>query len=290
MKKATLFFAAAVLAVAVAAAPAYAAKGGGGDGGGGSPASNKAYFGTTDGPVMFVPFDASAACGDTGFDQPNDRLCTPWQTIYYVDYALKTSTNGGVGVYVSLECSLWTDSEASAKVGATGSGGSRAGVEVRVMVNGSADWVEAKPGTVVFCDRLQYLELTVPLLWVDVPLVATINPDTGEFTTEDETLSVYSNEPFIVGLFQRTKNAHSFNFYQATGAAEVGVMVQARGIVQCFKDGKNADCKDSGIDIPKFVDGDGAQDPIAGGTKAVIGKASFVIDEHNNWNSSTFTP
>ena len=281
MKKAIPFFAAAVFAVAVAAAPAYAAKPGGGDGGGGSPASNKAYFGTLDGPVTFLPFadpvDPNTACNeapDEGFGDPSDLLCTPWQSIYYEDYALKTSTNGGVGVYVSLECSLWTDSEASAGIGATGSGGSRAGIEVRVQVYGSAGWVVAEPGNVVFCDRMQYMKLTVPDLFVTVGL---------------EDLPIFSNDPFVVGLFQRTKNAHSFNFYTATGAAEVGVKVEARGIVQCFKDGTPALCADSGIDIPKLI-GEPNGDRIEGGTKAVIGKASFVIEEHNNWNSSTFTP
>ena len=192
-----------------------------------------------------------------------------------------------------MECSLWTDTEASAMIGVSTSGGSRAGVEVRVMLKGSTGfWEEAKPGNVVFCDRLQYLKLEVPFLFVDVPLVETINPVTGEFTTTLETHSVYSHDPFVVGLFQRTKAAHSFNFYQATGASEVGVMVQARGIVQCFKDGINANCKDSGIDIPKFVAGDGTvlENQIEGGTKAVIGKASFVIEEHNNWSSSTYSP
>ncbi len=125
---------------------------------------------------------------------------------------------------------------------------------------------------------------------MDVPLATSIDPITGELIIEETQLSVYSDDPFIVGLFQRTKNAHSFNFYQATGASEVGVMVQARGIVQCFKDGFSADCKDSGIDIPKFVGADGTivDNQIDGGTKAVIGKSSFVIEEHNNWNSSTY--
>ena len=158
-----------------------------------------------------------------------------------------------------MECALWTDSEASAMIGATGSGGSRAGIEVRVKVNGE----EAHPGNVVFCDRLQYLSLTIPEMF------AGITP-------------VTSTDPFVVGLFQRTKNAHSFNYYLATGATEVAVLVEARGIVQCFKDGGPSDCKDSGIDIPKFIEGDSGT--IDGGTKAVIGKSTFVIEEQQNWN------
>ena len=67
-----------------------------------------------------------------------------------------------------------------------------------------------------------------------------------------------------------------------TGATEVAVLVEARGIVQCFKDGGPSDCKDSGIDIPKFIEGDSGT--IDGGTKAVIGKSTFVIEEQQNWN------
>ena len=130
---------------------------------------------------------------------------------------------------------------------------------LRVKVNGE----EAHPGNVVFCDRLQYLSLTIPEMF------AGITP-------------VTSTDPFVVGLFQRTKNAHSFNYYLATGATEVAVLVEARGIVQCFKDGGPSDCKDSGIDIPKFIEGDSGT--IDGGTKAVIGKSTFVIEEQQNWN------
>ena len=267
MKKAILCFAAAVLAVAVAAAPAYAApKNGGGDGGGGSPASNKAYFGINTTGVTFQDFDPTVDCGadnpylDTSFLEPN-QLCSKWMDIYDVPYALKTSTNGGVGVYVSLECALWTSSSAVAEIGASGSGGSRAGVEVRVVVNGQV----AHPGNVVFCDRLQWVQLTIPNLFDSL----------GGTVTSDA--------PFVLDLFQRTKSAHAFNYYLATGASEVGVTVEARGIVQCSKDGEVATCAEAGVDEAKFYG-----ETIEAGTKAAIGKSSFVIEEVQNWSSSTY--
>ncbi len=280
MKKAILCFAAAVFAVAVAAAPAYAApKNGGGDGGGGSPASNKAYFGINTTGVTFQDFDPTVDCGadnpylDTSFLEPN-QLCSKWMDIYDVPYALKTSTNGGVGVYVSLECALWTTSQASAMIGTSGSGGSRAGIEIRVLVNEAV----AHPGNVVYCDRLQWIQLTIPEMTATVSFMS----PTGTVTASGP---VTSTEPFVLDMFQRTKSAHAFNFYHATGAAEVGVTVQARGIVQCSKDGMPAPCKEAGLDEVKFFGED-----ITAGTRAAIGKASFVIEEHNNWDSSLFIP
>ena len=275
MNKVILSFAAAVLAVAVAAVPAYAGKGGGGGGGEGSPASNKAYFGINYEGVTFTKFTPTVECSPegvepTGFLDPN-QICTEWAPLYDVPYALKTSTNGGVGVYVSLECALWTTSQASSMIGTSGSGGSRAGIEIRVLVNGAV----AHPGNVVYCDRLQWIQLTIPEM-------------TATVTLPDGTLAsgpVTSTDPFVLDMFQRTKSAHAFNFYHATGAAEVGVTVQARGIVQCSKDGMPAPCKEAGLDEVKFFGED-----ITAGTRAAIGKASFVIEEHNNWDSSLFIP
>ena len=241
-----------------------AAKGDKG-GGGGNAASAKSVFGHRyNDDIAFNKFvypDKGVDCGNTGFEQPNNKLCTPWVTLFDVPDALKTSSVGGLEAIVSLECSLWTDNEASAKIGMTGSGGSRAGVEVRVLF----DDKPAHPGNVVFCDRMQYTKLTIPEM------------------TNTVTGSVTSVDPFVIGLFQRTKSAHSFNWYLATPSTELhNIKVEVRGIVQCFKDGDDVECMDSGIDIPKFIDGDGTID---GGTKAVIGKATLGVYEHQNWNS-----
>ena len=94
---------------------------------------------------------------------------------------------------------------------------------------------------------------------------------------------VTSVDPFVVRLFQRTKNAHTYHFYLATPDTELhDVLVEARGIVQCFKDGTSTECSNAGIDIPKFIDGENP-DRLDGGTKAAIGKATLVIEEHQNW-------
>ena len=204
-------------------------------------------------------------CGSTEFDQPNDKLCTAWHTLFDVPDAIKTSTQGAVEAVVSAECSLWTDSEAAAMIGGSGSGGSRAGIEIRVTVDGQ----EMTPGQIVYCDRLQYIKLTIPELFAVPPPPAAPIP-------------VVSVDPFDLRLFQRTKNAAAYHFYLPTPSTELhSFLVEARGIVQCFKDGLNVECTESSIDIPKFIGEDGG--PLDGGTKAAIGKSTLVVEEHNNW-------
>ena len=255
--------AAVVVAFAVlAATPAlFAAK----KGGSGGAASAKAVFSTNLDGITFTKFETEDEFGVpvvcdplTGFDEPSDKLCTPWVILFDIPDAIKTSTQGALEAVVSTECSLWTDSSAIVDVFGTGAGGSRAGIELRVYVDGEL----MEPGNVVYCDRLQYIELTIPELdLAGVPVTVT-----GDW---------------IVRLFQRTKNAHSFHFYKATPATSLHhILVEARGIVQCFKDGDNVACVDSPIDIPSLVDGNG---DIGGGTKAAIGKATLVVEEHNNW-------
>ena len=274
MKKLTLLTAVAAMGALVATS-AFAAKPGGGNA-----ASSKVVFSKNTDTITFIPFvdpdfnDTDLLCGsnaaNSGFDQPNDKLCTPWEPLFDLTGAIKTSNVGALEAVVSLECSLWTDSEASAMIGATGSGGSRAGVEVRVSVDG----VPMDPGNIVFCDRLQYIQLTIPTLFVVVPSGSSAG-----------TFNVQSNGPFVVRLFQRTKNAHAYHFYLSTPTTEVhDVLVEVRGIVQCFKDGATTNCSDASIDIPKFIgDGTASANDLPGGTQAVIGKATLVVEEHQNW-------
>ena len=264
MYRAILSFAAAALAAVVAfAVPAYAAKPGGGNA-----ASSKAVFSLNTDGMMFLPFAATTGCGETGFDDPSDLLCTPWYMLYNLTDAIKTSSVGGLEAALSMECSLWTDSEATAMIGTTGSGGSRAGIEVRVYVGAEAMY----PGQVVYCDRMQYISLTIPELFVDVG--TSLNPIV---------LPIFSNDPFVVGLFERTKNVHAYHFYLPAPSTDLhDIRVEVRGIVQCFKDGAPAGCQDSGIDIPKLI-GEPNGDRIEGGTKAVIGKSTLIVQEQQNW-------
>ena len=278
IKTLTLVVAAAAIG-ALVATPAFAAKPGGGNA-----ASSKAVFSNSPG-VSFMPFVAPGgdfsgtlpSCGgDAEFDEPNDKLCTGWKTLFDLEGAIKTSSTGALEAVVSVECSLWTDSEGSALIGATGSGGSRAGVEIRVFIDPTGDGTTGlmDPGHIVYCDRLQYVEVTIPVLC------------TGAFNNDGScTVPVVSNDPFVVRLFQRTKNAHAYHFYLPTPATDVhDILVEARGIIQCFKDGVSTNCSNASIDIDKVIgSGDGSGTDLTGGTKAVIGTSTLVIEEHQNW-------
>ena len=245
----------ALAAVVASAAPAFAAKPGGGNA-----ASSKAVFSTNTTGLMFTEADPTVDCTDTGFLDPS-MACTDWMDLFDLPEAIKTSHTGALEAVVSLECALWTSSSAVAEIGASGSGGSRAGIEVRVSVDG----VPMIPGNVVYCDRLQWIQLTIPNLFV---------------LANEGQLPVMADGPFVVDLFQRTKNAHSFHFYQSTPATEIhSILVEARGIVQCSKDGLVDTCANAGVDEVKFFGEEG----IAAGTMAVIGKSTVVIEEHQNW-------
>ena len=120
------------------------------------------------------------------------------------------------------------------------------------------------PGTVVYCDRLQWIQLTIPGLF---------DSSGGEVT---------SNDPFVLDLFQRAKSAHGFHYYLPTPPTDLhDVLVEVRGIVQCQKDGDpTATCADAGIDTVKFFG-----ETIDAGTRAAIGKSTLVVEEHSNWST-----
>ena len=245
-----------------------------GGGGGGNAASSKAVWGTNLEGVTFTQFDTTAPCGVTGFDTFEDpnALCTPWVALFDLQDALKTSTSGGLEAALSMECSLLTDSEAVAYIGQTGSSGSRAGVEVKVMMDAPAGMLpsdpmayhyEARPGTVVFCDRLQHLALTVPLMDAGVNHVT-------------------STDPFIIRLFQRTKSAHAFHFYKGMSNVDLhDIQAYVRGIINCHKDGVIVPCTNADVDATQIVEGN---------TKVAIGKSTLVVKEYNNWSSVNALP
>lgn len=73
-------------------------------------------------------------------------------------------------------------------------------------------------------------------------------------------------------LFQRTKNAHAFTFFLGPlSPALHDVKVKAQGFIECRANGEPIECSKS------TLGGYMAQ------TKAVIGKATLLLEEHNNW-------
>ncbi len=121
---------------------------------------------------------------------------------------IKTSGVGDVLIGVSMECALWTATSNTAKKGGDlTTSTSRAAVNVTVYVDG----VEATPGQVVYCDRLQQVNLQFQSL------------DTVNIT----------QDAILLQIFLRTKNANHFNFYGLNPGSGVHyVEVHADSIVE----------------------------------------------------------
>ena len=110
----------------------------------------------------------------------------------YGDFVLsgdiKTSNNGDLLIGFSMECALWTATKNDAiKGGGKTTSKSRAAVNVTVYVDGEV----AKPGQVVYCDRLQEVHLEF---------------DAGTETVADDS----DDDSIILDIFQKTKNANHF--------------------------------------------------------------------------------
>lgn len=216
MKKSAVVLAVALLVAALGTSPAFAQ----------SPASNKAFFTYNPGGVtttdMFTDMHLISA--------PN---------------ALKTSTNGGVLIGLSMECVLWTNtSVTSTTSGGKNSSSARASVRAKVYVDGNP----ATPEEVVYCDRLQALGVTL---------------QTGVLT-----------DSVTVELFQATKNANHFNFYAGPlGATLHKVDVVVSGDVECRDNSGTVVTCSSGT-LAGFTTG----------TKVGIGTAVLSVEEYNNTN------
>jgi len=227
-----------------------------------SSASNKAFFAAGTNTVALAAVGSS--CAGSGFDPPvPGAACTPWIPIFNLQGVIKTSSVGALQADVSLECALWTYNT----VTATSGGGkqtssSRAGVEVRVLVDGNTAAAAAVPGNVVFCDRVQATGLQV-----STTCVCTV-PGLPCSCTVTDTITL--------DLFQRTKNANSFNYFKGPLSPILhDVRVEARGIVQCYSNGAPITCPSGTLDA--YTD---AQTAVA------IGKRTLVLEEHNNFGSA----
>ena len=109
---------------------------------------------------------------------------------------IKTSGVGDLLIGVSLECALWTATSTRAtKGGEVATSSSRAAVNVTVRVDGA----EATPGQVVYCDRLQQVNL--------------------QFTSLD-TVNI-TQDAILLQIFLKTKNANHFNFYKTNPGSGV---------------------------------------------------------------------
>ncbi len=205
-----------------------------------NPASNKAFFAKSVNQVSL------GAISGNGFG--------PVVTLFDIPAALKTSSGGAVSATLSMEASLWTYNLTNAIVnGGKASSSSRAVIKAWVEVDGQP----IEPGAVVYADRLQATGLTVNLA------CHTSDPA--------ETCVVTGN--VLLELFQRTKGAQAFTFFQGQLSPVIHqVAVKAQGLIECRANATVIPCPASTLD--GYTD---AQ------TMAAIGKATLVVEEQQNW-------
>src|SRR5262245_4970451 len=183
----------------------------------------------------------------------------PVVTILNAPNSIKTSSVGALQASVSLECSLWTFTTVTASSG----GGkqtvsSRAGVEVWVEVDGMVA-TPATPGRVVYCDRYQAVGLNITSVC--------------SCTVPGSPCSCTVTDTITSDLFQRTKNANSFNFFIGPlNPILHSVVVKAQGVIGCTQNGSAIDCP-AGV-LREFEDAK---------TAVAIGKRTLVLEEHNNF-------
>jgi len=174
-------------------------------------------------------------------------------TVFDITDALKTSNGGAVSATLSMEAALWTYNLTTAIVnGGKASSSSRAAIKAWVEIDG----VAMEPGLVVYADRLQATGLQVDLSCVE---------SGGGICTVTGTIALE--------LFQRTKNAAAFTFFAGPLAPVLhSVKVKAQGFIECRNNGVAIACPATTLD--GYADA---------GTQAVIGKATLLLEEHQNW-------
>ena len=201
-----------------------------------SVSSDKAFFGSTQNGVTI---------GDMFTD------------VTLLSGQIKTSSVGAILAGVSMECALWTDTITTAT---SGGGKSTSTAQAMVTVTVYVDGVQAEPGQVVYCDRLQSVGLSIVT-------TCTLQGVTGGSCTVSDTITLE--------LFQATKNANHFNFYIANPQSTAfvhNVVVKASGSTVCTSTSGGVTTT-----IP-------CSSSATTGTKVAIGKASLVLENINNTN------
>jgi len=139
-----------------------------------------------------------------------------WTTIDGLSGVMHKASWKDLVVDVSLECSLFTDTEVKSKGGNKDTSVAEAGVYVRVLVDG-VPMPEFEPGVVTFCRRSQTLAATFQGLLEnpdgsddgieDGTVCLSADPETGVITIDEDCLGYES-----VQLILDTTNANAFNF------------------------------------------------------------------------------
>jgi len=212
-----------------------------------SPASNKAFFASRQAGVTFAPLVGLV---------PNSGVVD----LLTIPQALKTSNGGAISAIVSLESMLSTYNITTAINGSgKASSSSRATVKVWVEVDGNK---VMEPGEVVFAERLQATGLTLDL--------------TCQTSTPGETCTVGGGA--VLELFQQTKEANSFTFFLGNLSPTVhSVAVKAVMEIECRSQ------TSGGLPIVIACPASTLAGYTNASTQAGFGKASVLIEEHQNW-------
>jgi hypothetical protein len=157
-----------------------------------------------------------------------------------------------VAATLSMEAALWTYNVTTAIVnGGKASSSSRAAIKAWVEIDG----VQMEPGLVVYADRLQATGVTLSL---------TCTVDEGSCVVDGE---------LALELFQRTKNANAFTFFAGPLSPTIhSVVVKAQALIECRTNADVTPCPAGTLD--GYTDAS---------TQAVIGKATLIVEEHQNW-------
>jgi hypothetical protein len=212
--------------------------------------------------LLFMPvqgLNAQSVSSDKAFfgsTQNGVTVSDMFTDVTLLSGQIKTSNVGAILAGVSMECALWTDTITTAT---SGGGKNTSTAQAAVTVTVLVDGVQAEPGQVVFCDRLQSVGLSILS-------TCTLQGVSGTCTTTNT---------ITLELFQATKNANHFDFYignpQSTAFVH-NVVVKATGMTICTSTSGGTTTT---IACPSNA---------TSGTKVAIGKASLVLENINNTN------
>lgn len=167
----------------------------------------------------------------------------------FLQNSIRTSNSTSLFISGSIECGLYTQTQARSKGGKKSTVVASATVKGRVLVNG----VEASPGEITFCDRTQELSAIFQGLLTDAEGNSCLTTDleTGAVIIDEECL-----QPEEVELILSTMTATTFNFVaESVGQGIQTVEFQAK------------------VESSTSVEGDGSASAMA-----TIGKGAVLIE------------
>ena len=128
----------------------------------------------------------------------------PWTRVYSV--GVKTAQQSELLAGVSLECSLFTQTQVKGKKGDTTQAKAQAGVKAKVMLDGK----EMYPPYVSFCSRSQTLTATLGGVLESCRFDISVDENGDGTASFDKNSCIFSDE--MIDLVLETSSANHFNF------------------------------------------------------------------------------